>query len=98
MLLEKACGRTLGNVGRSGRDDEVRLIAELAAQAGVALTPRLEALADGFEQTCFRRRLFLRGGAAEEAGAEIRIPADVVSMAHLILEESGQQQTLRACD
>lgn len=37
------------------------------------------------------------GRPAEEAGTQLRVPADTVPLAHLILEKPCQQQALRAC-
>ena len=58
--------------------------------------PRLEMSSNGVEQFRFRSGLLGSGGAAEEAGAELGIPVNIVPAAHLIFEESRKQQTLCA--
>ena len=62
----------------------------------MAPTPRLEASGDGVEQPGFLERLLVKRGPAEETRAQLGIPADVVTSAHLVLEESRQEQALRA--
>ena len=61
------------------------------------LTPGLEARGDGGEQTHLLWGSFQSGRPAEKADAQLRVPADVVPPAQLVLEESGQQQALGAC-
>src|SRR5713226_10459400 len=82
--------------GRLGRDQHIRLVAQLATQPRVALAPGLEAPGDRVEQPGFRRGLFLNGRPAEKTRAHLGIPAYVVPPAHLIFEEPRQQQALRA--
>src|ERR1700720_3100166 len=88
--------RHLGGCGRPGRCQKIGLVAELPAQPGVTLAPRLETPADRVEQPGLVRGLFLNGRPAEKTGAQLCIPADVVPPAHLILEEPRQHQALRA--
>ena len=59
--------------------------------------PRLEARSDRAEQTYPLWGSFQIGGPAEKADPQVRVPADVVPSAQLVLEESGKQQALRTC-
>jgi hypothetical protein len=61
----------------------------------MALPPGLEVPGEHRQQPGFRARTFVRGGADEEAGAKLGVPADAVAAAHLVFEESGKQQALR---
>ena len=72
------------------------LAPQLAAQARVPLAPRFEVPADCVEKPGFARGLFMDGRPAEETGAQLCVPSDVVPLAHLILEEPRQQEALRA--
>lgn len=64
----------------------------------MTLSPRLKTPADHIEEPRFVRRRFLQCRAAVEAGAERRVPADVVPAPHLILKKAGEEQTLRSGD
>ena len=72
------------------------LAPQLAAQARVPLAPRFEVPADRVEKPGLALGLFMEGRPAEETGAQLCVPADVVPLAHLILEEPRQQEALRA--
>lgn len=57
--------------------------------------PPLEMARQRTQQSRLARRLLLRGGAAEEACAQLRVPANGMPVTHLILEEPGEQEALR---
>jgi hypothetical protein len=73
------------------------MVPQLAAQLRVPLAPRFEVPADRVKEPGFARGPFMDGRPAEETRAQLRVPADVVPLAHLILEEPRQQEALRAC-
>src|SRR5258705_13714899 len=82
---------------QSGWGQQIRLVPQRAAQPRVPLTPRFEASGDRVEEPGFVRGPFVDGSLAEETRAQLRVPADVVPLAHLILEEPRQYEALRAC-
>ena len=79
------------------RTQQIRLLAEVSAQSRVPLTPVLETRSHGREQMYLLWGSLQIGSTAEETDAQLRVPADVVPSAQLVLEESGQQQALGAC-
>src|SRR5258708_1552576 len=89
-------GTELHARGRPGRRQQIGLVAQLAAQPRVALAPGLEAPGDRVKQPGFERGLFLNRRSREETRAQLGIPADVVPLAHLILEEPDEHQALCA--
>src|SRR5437899_10151190 len=64
------------------------LIAQVAAEQRVALTPQLEAPRDGIEHPGFVQGALVTGRLSEKAGAQLGIPANVVPRTHLVREES----------
>src|SRR3954467_2754815 len=76
--------------------EKVRLIAELPSQARVSLSPRLKPCSNRGQQTGFLPGPFQSGRLAEESRAQGGVPTDVVSAAHLVLKEAGEQQALAA--
>jgi hypothetical protein len=79
-----------------GRAQQIGLVAQLAAQLRVALTPQLEAPRDSVEQPGFVQAPLVKGRPSEETRAQLGIPADVVPSTHLVLEKSRQEQALCA--
>jgi hypothetical protein len=77
--------------------DQIGRSTQLVAEARVPSPPRLEMSPDGVEQFRFRSGLLGSSGAAEEPGAELGVPMNVVPTAHLIFEKPREQQALRAC-
>ena len=75
---------------RLGWVEQIGLVTQLAAQPRVPLTPRFEAPGNRVEEPGFARGRFVDGRLAEETRAQLRVPADVVTLAHLILEEPCQ--------
>jgi hypothetical protein len=61
------------------------------------LTPGLEARSESGEQTHLLWGSLQAGRPAEKADPQVRVPAEVVPSAQLVLEESGQQQALGSC-
>ena len=58
------------------------------------MPPGLEAPREGVEQSGFVWRGFPSCGPAEESRAELGEPRDVVTPAHLLLEEAPEKETL----
>src|SRR5215471_18469976 len=58
--------------------------------------PGLEPSRDSLKQLSFWRRDLLGRRAAKEAGAERRVPADVMALPHLAFEEPGEEEAVRA--
>jgi hypothetical protein len=96
LLRRERALQSLHERGRSG-GQQIGLVAQLAAQLSVAPTPGLEAPRDRVEQPSFVWGAFVKGRPAEKTRAQRGIPADVVPSTQLVLEESRQQQALRAC-
>src|SRR5580765_7180259 len=70
------------------------LIAHLAAEQGVALTPELEAPRNGIEHPGFVQGALVKGRLSEKAGAQLGIPANVVPWTELVLEKARQPHAL----
>src|SRR5262245_45939892 len=73
---------------------QVLLITKFPAEPGMALSPWFEVSGHHGQQMRFFRRSLVTGGANEEARTERRIPANVMTSAHAILEEAGQKEAL----
>ena len=70
-------------------------VAELATEPSVASTPQLEISRERVQQSSLLWRTFIARSPKEKPSTELSVPADGVSPAHLILEESREEQTLR---
>ena len=77
--------------------EQIRLVPQRAAEPCVPLTPPLEAPRDCVEEPGFARGPFANGRLAEETRTQLRVPAYVVPLAHLILEEPRHEEALRTC-
>ena len=72
-------------------------VTQLAAQLRVSLPPRFEVPTDCVEEPSLVLGRFVESRPAEETGPQLRVPADVVPLAHLILEKPRHQEALCAC-
>src|SRR6516164_9723038 len=79
---------------RPWRSQQVWLVSQLAAQSSVGLAPRLKPLGERVKQACLLRSGLQRCGSTEESRAELGEPGDVVAPAHLLLEETCEEETL----
>ena len=79
-----------------GRVSKVLPVTQFPAQTLLTLSPPFEPSRDRAQQTSLRGRVLLGRGAREETRAQLCIPSDVVSSAHLVLKEPCQKETLRA--
>jgi hypothetical protein len=75
--------------------EQIGLVAQLSSEPSVPLTPRFEPSGDHVEQPRLVRRGILERCPIVEAGAERRVPPDVVAAAHLIFEKASEEQALR---
>ena len=78
-MMISAVVKPLGLHRPACRPEQVRLIAELAAQTRMSFAPRFEAERDGLKQMSSWRSGFLSRRTAVEAGAEHGVPADVMA-------------------